>query len=87
VLGLVALEGFFVTGAGVLAGVGLSVVAAAVAAPWVQAHLGIALGGPASGLQAWPWLIAVLGAGLLASLVPAWRATRLALADGLTPRI
>jgi putative ABC transport system permease protein len=87
VLGLVALEGFFVTGAGALAGVGLSVVAVAVAAPWVQAHLGIALGGPASGLQAWPWLVAVLGAGLLASLVPAWRATRLALADGLTPRI
>ena len=87
VLGLVALEGFFVTAAGVIAGVALSVVAAAAAAPWVQAQLGIALGGPASGLQAWPWLVAVLGAGLLASLVPAWRATRLALADGLTPRI
>ena len=29
---------------------------------------------------------AVLAAGLLASLLPGWRAYRLSLADGLTPR-
>jgi putative ABC transport system permease protein len=30
---------------------------------------------------------AVLFAGVLASLVPAWRAYRLSLADGLSPRV
>lgn len=38
-----------------------------------------------SGQEAW-LLAAILAAGLLASLVPAWRAYRLSLADGLSPR-
>lgn len=86
-LALLALEGALVTLAGVLLGAVASTLAVAVLAPWVQAQYGISL------LLAWPgraeWLLlgAVLAGGLAASLVPGWRAYRLSLADGLTPRI
>ena len=33
------------------------------------------------------WLLGALGAGLAASLIPALRACKLSLADGLTPRL
>ena len=39
------------------------------------------------GVAEWQLMAAVLAGGLLASLVPGWRAYRLSLADGLTPRI
>ena len=56
-------------------------------AGWVQGRFGITL------QQGWPeaaqWVVAgaVLGAGVVASLVPAWRAYRLSLADGLSPPV
>ena len=86
VLGLLMVEGMFITGLGVLAGAAASLAGVAAAAPWVQAHLGLtlqpALPSPTQGLL----MGAVVIAGMLASLVPAWRAYRLSLADGLTPR-
>ena len=87
VVGLLALEGALVTGAGALAGVAVSVAAAWAAGPVLQQRLGIALQ-PAlpTGTQ-WALLGAVLVAGMLASLLPAWRAYRLSLADGLSPRL
>lgn len=87
VVGLLALEGALVTGAGALAGVAVSVAAAWAAGPVLQQRLGIALQ-PAlpTGAQ-WALVGAVLVAGMLASLLPAWRAYRLSLADGLSPRL
>lgn len=87
VVALLALEGALVTAAGALCGALLSFGAAWVAGPLLQQHLGIALQ-PAvpSGAQ-WALLAAVLAAGMLASLLPAWRAYRLSLADGLSPRL
>ena len=41
----------------------------------------------APGQAEWQLMGAVLAGGLLASLVPGWRAYRLSLADGLSPRI
>jgi putative ABC transport system permease protein len=41
----------------------------------------------APGQAEWQLMAAVLAGGLLASLVPGWRAYRLSLADGLSPRI
>ena len=87
VLALLTAEGAFVTGLGALLGAGAAALAVWGAGPWVQQQFGI-------GLQAgWPtpvqWGLfgAVLAAGMLASLLPGWRAYRLSLADGLTPRI
>ena len=87
VLGLLTLEGLWVTGAGVLLGVLLAHAGMALATPWLQSSLGIRL--QVGGVL--PTQLALMGAvllaGLLASLGPAWRAYRLSLADGLSPRV
>lgn len=86
VLWLLALEGTLVTLVGIATGVLAAVLLTAALGPWVQAQYGVALRvaepTPAQGLL----LAAVLAAGVLASLVPGWRAYRLSLADGLSPR-
>ncbi len=87
VLLLLALEGGLVTLLGVLLGAAALWLAVALAAPWVQAQFGIALRLLPPGSAECAWLAALLGGGLLASLLPGWRAYRLSLADGLTPRI
>jgi len=56
------------------------------AGPWVQQRFGITLQATAPTVEQWALFGAVLLAGMLASLVPGWRAYRLSLADGLTPR-
>jgi putative ABC transport system permease protein len=87
VLGLLTLEGIWVTCAGVLLGVLLAHAGMALATPWLQQSMGIRLQ-LAAPLPAQLALAgAVLLAGLLASLGPAWRAYRLSLADGLSPRV
>jgi putative ABC transport system permease protein len=87
VLALLALEGALVTAAGVALGAALQTLAVAVLAPWVQARYGISLHLAWPGSAEWLLMAAVLAGGFLASLVPGWRAYRLSLADGLTPRI
>jgi len=87
VLGLLTLEGVWVTCAGVLLGVLLAQAAMALATPWMQQALGIRLQMAAPLPTQLALAAAVLLAGLLASLGPAWRAYRLSLADGLSPRI
>lgn len=86
VLGLLTIEALLVTLAGSLAGAAVAFVASALAAPWLQAQFGITLqGGGPSAAQVLLW-VAVVGAGMLAGLVPGLRAYRLSLADGLSPR-
>ncbi len=87
VLALLALEGALVTAAGVLLGMALGAAALLLLGDWVQARFGIALGLGAPSAAEWAWIAAVLAGGWLASLVPGWRAYRLALVDGLSPRI
>ncbi len=85
-LGLLALEGGLVTSVGVLVGAVLTTLLMSAAAPWLQAQYGIAIRwSEFSGSQV-GWLLAVLICGSLASLLPAWRAYRLSLSDGLSPR-
>ena len=81
------LESVLLALAGIVLGMGLLYGATALAAPWLAAShgLSLALDWPAAG--EWLLLAAVLGASLVASLVPAWRAYRYSLADGLTIRI
>ena len=87
VLGLRTLEGVWVTCTGVLLGVLLSYVGMALATPWLQQSLGIRLQLAMPLPTQLALAGAVLWAGLLASLGPAWRAYRLSLADGLSPRV
>ncbi len=87
VLGLLTLEGLWVTGAGVLLGVLLAQVGMGLAAASLQSALGIRLQMDGVLPSQLALMGAVLLAGLLASLGPAWRAYRLSLADGLSPRV
>ncbi|WP_442761969.1 ABC transporter permease [Malikia spinosa] len=87
IVALLALEGLLLSLAGALLGYGLLGLAAQAGAGWIQAELGLALpawGSPANELKL---LAGVLLAGLCASLLPAWRAARLTLSDGLMPRL
>ena len=86
ILLMLAAEGALVTLAGAALGVAASALLIVTAGPWMQARFGIGLTLSAPTPAQWALLAAVLVAGLLASLVPGWRAYRLSLADGLSPR-
>jgi putative ABC transport system permease protein len=86
VLILLAIEGAMVVLAGSLLGLSGLFAASFFAAPVFEAQLGISLqaGLSAETLQL---LLLVMATGFLASLIPGYRAYRLSLADGLTPRL
>ena len=86
VLLLLAAEGVLVTLAGVLLGAALAAALVLGAGPLLQAEFGITLSRTAPTATQWALAGAVVAAGMLASLVPGWRAYRLSLADGLSPR-
>ncbi len=86
VLLLLAAEGALVTLAGALLGAMTAAAAVLWAGPWVQQQFGITLSADWPSARMWTLWGAVLAAGMLASLVPGWRAYRLSLADGLSPR-
>lgn len=86
VLVLLAAEGALITLAGALLGALGAAVAVVLAGPFVQRQFGIALQAAAPTPEQVALFAAVLAAGMLASLVPGWRAYRLSLADGLSPR-
>jgi putative ABC transport system permease protein len=79
-------EGFCVTALGVLLGCVLLAAGILGLAPLAQAHLGIQLSPRLPSGNEITLLLSILAIGLLASLVPGWRAWRMSLADGLTPR-
>lgn len=86
-LWLLALEGALVTASGVLLGALAAAVAVVLAGPWVQAQYGIVLRLAPPGAPEWRLLGALLAGGWLASLLPGWRAYRLSLVDGLSPKV
>lgn len=87
VFALLAVESLLLALAGIAVGLALLYGVGAVLAPWLaSAHgLQLSLGWPTTG--EWRLLAAVLVASLLASLVPALRAYRYSLADGMTIRV
>ena len=86
VFALLLLEGLMVSLLGAGLGGCLWTIALWAAAPWVQSEYGIILSVSAPSLREGLLAGAVVAAGVLASLWPGWRAYRLSLADGLTPR-
>lgn len=87
VLALLALEGGLVTAAGVLLGAVTGTLIVAVLGTWFQSRFGIALQVGVPTETGWAWIGALLAGGTLASLIPGYRAYRLSLADGLSPRV
>lgn len=87
VLLLLAIEGTGVVLAGVVLGLAALAAAVAALAPVLKAELGVALSATPPDASQLALVAAIVLAGLVASLIPALRAYRLALADGLAPRI
>lgn len=87
VFALLAVESLLLALAGIALGLALLFGAGAALAPWLASQHGLqlSLGWPTTG--EWRLLAAVLLASLLASLVPALRAYRYSLADGMTIRV
>lgn len=81
---LLLLEGTLVVAAGVAAGALLHAACAWAAADWLWRHWGVGLRPLAVNAAQALWLGGLLAAGMAASLLPAWRAYRLSLADGLS---
>ena len=87
ILCLLALEGALVTLCGLIMGASLCALTIATLGGWSSTHLGVALHLRAPSLSEWTLLVGVLASGLMASCIPGWRAYRLSLVDGLSPRI
>ena len=84
---LLAIEGLMVVVVGSLLGL-LSLVALSIfVTPILETHLGISLATWTLSAEAWQLLLLVMATGFLVSLIPGYRAYRLSLADGLTPRL
>lgn len=84
---LLLAEALVLTAAGLLLGLALLYLAIALGQDFLQARHGLYL--PLSGPSAREWLLlaATLGAALLLGLLPAWRAYRQSLVDGLSIRL
>ena len=87
VFALLAVESLLLALAGIAFGLALLYGAGAALAPWLASQHGLqlSLGWPSAG--EWRLLAAVLVASLVASLLPALRAYRYSLADGMTIRV
>ena len=84
---LLVTESVVLTIAGALTGIVILAALALLAGPWLEAHAGFSLRAGIASDGEWWLLSGVLTAGIVAGTLPAWRAARLALADGLTPKL
>lgn len=84
---LLALEAALITLSGVVLGALAAAAGTAMLGGWFQSRYGIALRPAAPASEEWLVIGAMLAVGLLAGLLPGYRAYRLSLADGLSPRV
>ncbi|WP_019339944.1 ABC transporter permease [Stutzerimonas stutzeri] len=87
IAGLLVVEAFSLALAGALFGLLLLYIAIAVAQGPLQSHYGLYLPLALPSAYEWSLLVGILLAGLLIGCVPAWRAYRQSLADGLSIRL
>ncbi len=83
---LLGLEGLMLSVCGAVLGLMAWAVVLALAGPWVEAQYGVSVRPGLPRPTELLLLAAVVAAGTLAGLLPGWRAYRLSLADGLSPR-
>jgi putative ABC transport system permease protein len=84
---LLVAESVVATVAGSVIGLALLALVAGIGGPWVESHFGMVLHPWVGTGGEWTLLLLVVLAGVMAGGIPAWRACRLALADGLTPKL
>jgi putative ABC transport system permease protein len=84
---LLALEGAMIAVLGMLVGLVLLTALLVVGGPIIEARFGLGLGLASPTFEEFRLLGLVLVVSMLACLLPGWRAYRMSLADGLTPRV
>lgn len=87
ILFLLALEGAFLTLSGLIMGAAACLLAMAALSGWAASSWGIAWQARWPNQNEWALLGAIFVCGSVASLLPAWRAYRLSLSDGLSPKV
>ena len=87
IFALLALEGGTLALAGSALGAALVWVLVLGLGPWLQANYGLTLASGPPGATEWRLLAGIIAVGVAAGLLPGWRAYRLSLADGMTPRL
>lgn len=87
IVGLLVFESALLTLIGVVSGVVLSIIFMAVLGPWVEREFGLYLAGPMFTNKEFFYILITLLGGTLIGLIPALRAQRLALKDGLSIKI
>ncbi len=83
---LLGIEGFVLSAAGALLGLLVWLASFAILSPWIATRFGMAISVGVPTVVECALLAGVVVSGLIASLLPGWRAYRLSLADGLSPR-
>ena len=86
IMGLMTAEAALLTAAGVALGCALFYAALWLLRPIIDARFGLYIELTAPSQSEWVALSAIVAGGVLAGLLPAWRAMRLSLADGMTVR-
>jgi putative ABC transport system permease protein len=84
ILGLLATETLFLTLSGVILGVVMLYTGLLALRPILDRMYGLQLGIDAPTLSEWTTLAMIVLAGLLSGIIPAWRAYRMSVADGMT---
>lgn len=87
IVGLLVFESALLTTLGVFLGVMLSLLLMAVLGPWVEREFGLYLAGPAFAGKELLYIVGTLVGGTVIGLIPALRAQRTALKDGLSIKI
>jgi putative ABC transport system permease protein len=87
IVSLLVLESGLLTLLGCALGVALTMGGFAVAQGVIEARTGVHIAVQPPGALEWAYIGIVLTAGVVVGLVPAWRAYRSSLADGLSPRL
>lgn len=86
IFALLMVEGVLVTSCGCLLGAALLAAGIAALRSTVLSRFGIVLSFDAPSVNEYLIVLAIVGTGLASSLMPGWRAWRMSLADGLSPR-
>jgi putative ABC transport system permease protein len=87
IVGLLVLESGLLTVLGCALGIALVLGGFALAQGMIEANTGVHIAVQPPGPLEWAYIGVVLASGVLVGLVPAWRAYRSSLADGLSPRL
>ena len=87
IVSLLVLESGLLTLLGCALGLALTMGGFAAAQGMIESRTGVHIAVQPPGTLEWAYIAIVLAAGVLVGLVPAWRAYRSSLADGLSPRL